>query len=323
METATVLFSEETPIRAEILMLGGETVGGAWLNPELEVALDAGPTLRIHASRISSISRSPDTPAAPSHANRQGSPADSSPPPIARLVPDNLVWIAPGVFTMGSPVEEPDRDLDEGPQTRVRLTRGFWMAKCEVTQEEYRALMETNPSLFVGDPHRPVERVRQRDAREYCLRLNRREQAADRLPPGYAYRLPTEAEWEYACRAGTTTRFSHGDDPEGRLLEDYAWLSANSESSTHPVGTRKPNAWGLHDLHGNVMEWCLDGSTGSLPGGEVVDFQAPPEGILRVARGGSWLYDAKACRSANRDSYSETTRSSDLGFRIVLAPIEP
>jgi formylglycine-generating enzyme required for sulfatase activity len=183
--------------------------------------------------------------------------------------------------------------------------------------------MGENPSLFLGDTRRPVERVRHREAMEYCRRLTRLQDANGELPEGYAYRLPTEAEWEHACRAGTTTRFSHGDDPQGHTLEAYAWFSANSGSSPQPVGTRQPNPWGLHDLHGNVLEWCLDGAGAALPGGEVVDYVAPPDGILRVARGGSWLYGAKACRSANRDSYGEANRGSDLGFRVVLARADP
>jgi formylglycine-generating enzyme required for sulfatase activity len=223
---------------------------------------------------------------------------------------------------MGSPVEEADRGLDEGPPTRVTLTRGFWMGRCEVTQTEYQVVMETNPSLFVGDPRRPVERVSWREALEYCDRLSRSERAAGRLPEDYAYRLPTEAEWEYACRAGTTARFSYGNDPDGYLLGSYAWFNGNSDSETHPVATREPNPWGLYDMHGNVLELCLDGATGTLPGGEVTDPRTPGDGLLRVARGGSWLYGPKSCRSANRDSYGESTRSSDVGFRVVLVPVE-
>jgi formylglycine-generating enzyme required for sulfatase activity len=155
---------------------------------------------------------------------------------------------------------------------------------------------------------------------DYCARLTRIREAQETLPPGYEYRLPTEAEWEYACRADTRSRFCFSDDPQERLIDDYAWFTGNSDSSTHPVGTRKPNPWGLHDMHGNVFGRCLDSATSSHPGRPARDYRAPVGGSLRIARGGSWLYGAKASRSANRDSYGETTRCSDLGFRIVLAP---
>src|SRR5690606_4368903 len=135
------------------------------------------------------------------------------------------------------------------------------------------------------------------------------------LPPGYIYRLPTEAEWEYACRAGTSTRFSYGDDPTTAALRDYAWFIGNSDSSSHPVGQLQPNPWGLHDMHGNVWEWCLDIWGASYPGGSIPDYTGPAEGWLRVARGGSWLYDPAFSRSANRDDYGPENRCSDIGFR--------
>ncbi len=316
-EIESISFSEGPSRRIEVRLLEGESRQGTWPDRNLEIALDIGLTLSLHPTRIARISRQllTNAPVVGGHRFATNDLAPSHFP--------GMVWIRAGTFTMGSPVEEADRDLDEGPLTQVTLTRGFWMGVREVTQAEYQAIMNTNPSLFVGDPQRPVEKVRHRDAREYCARLTQQHQAEGRLPEHHAYRLPTEAEWEYACRAGTSTRFSHGNDPELRQLEEYAWFNGNSNSSTHPVGTRKPNPWGLYDTQGNVLEWCLDGSTSELPGNTVVDYQAPAEGILRIARGGSWLYDAKACRSANRDSYSESTRSSDLGFRIVLAPVEP
>jgi ABC-2 type transport system ATP-binding protein len=318
-EIESVSFAHHQPLLASLRSADGRSVDGLWPDQDLEVVLELGLTLRVHPARLAAIQRPArwGSPAAPPDLTPTLGPTD---PGQAR---PGMVWIAPGEFVMGSPVDEQGRDLDEGPQTRVRISRGFWMGIHEVTQAEYQAVMGDNPSRFLGDARRPVERVRHRDAVEYCVRLTRLHDAAGALPCGHAYRLPTEAEWEYACRAGTTTRFSHGDDLQGHALEDYAWFSANSNSSTHPVGTRRPNPWGLHDLHGNVLEWCLDGAGAGLPGGEVVDYQAPAEGLLRIARGGSWLYGAKACRSANRDSYGESTRSSDLGFRVVLAPMDP
>jgi formylglycine-generating enzyme required for sulfatase activity len=232
-----------------------------------------------------------------------------------------MVWIEPGSFLMGSPAEETGRDPDEGPPTRVTITKGFWIAKCEVSQAEYQSVMDSNPSHAAGQPLRPVEKVTWFEAVEYCQRLTELEQSQGRLLEGYAYRLPTEAEWECACRAGTTTRFSYGDDRNETQLEDYAWFARNSESMTHNVATRRPNPWGLHDMHGNVWEWCLDRFEGKYPGGSITNRPMTAQGNLRVARGGSWLYEPKGCRSANRDDYGPGNRCSDVGFRVVLAPL--
>jgi formylglycine-generating enzyme required for sulfatase activity len=236
---------------------------------------------------------------------------------------EGLVWIPPGEFLMGSTAEEAGRDPDEGPQTKVRITQGFWMAKYEVTQTEYQRVIGLNPSHATGEPTRPVEYVNWFDAIAYCAKVNELAAAAGTLPKAYAYRLPTEAEWEYACRAGSTTRFCYGDDRSDVNLGDYAWFARNSESATHPVGAKKPNSWGLCDMHGNVWEWCLDRWEGALPGGVITNTPVSAKGGLRTARGGSWLYEGKSCRSANRDDYSPFNRCSDVGFRVVLAPAEP
>jgi formylglycine-generating enzyme required for sulfatase activity len=232
-----------------------------------------------------------------------------------------MVWVTPGEFTMGSPPEEIGRDPDEGPLTRVVFPQGFWISRHEVTQAEYQRVMQTNPSSTVGT-NLPVEKVSWFDAVNYCSRLTGIEEGAGHLPEGFAYRLPTEAEWELACRARTTTRFSYGDDPSDSELKDFAWFTRNSESAAHAVGSRRPNAWGIYDMHGNVWEWCLDRWEGALPGGTVTNQPVSSKGNLRVARGGSWLYEARACRSANRDDYSPWNRCSDLGFRVVLAPLD-
>jgi formylglycine-generating enzyme required for sulfatase activity len=195
------------------------------------------------------------------------------------------------------------------------------MTAHEITQADYESLMGRNPSQYTGENQRPVEKVNWQEATDYCRALNAREQAAGRLPDAHVFRLPTEAEWEYACRAGSTARFSHGDDPGYFETPSHAWCSHNSDSSTHPVGSRKPNDWGLFDMHGNVWEWCLDEWTGAYPGGTITNVVSTPKGALRVARGGSWLYDPRFSRSANRDSYGMLNRCSDVGFRVVLAPI--
>jgi formylglycine-generating enzyme required for sulfatase activity len=173
--------------------------------------------------------------------------------------PTNMVFIPPGTFRMGSPTNEVDRYEDEGPQTAVTISRGFWIGKYEVTQDEYQAVKGSNPSYFTGDSKRPVERVSWFDATNYCAKLTQREVAAGRIASNGVYRLPTQAEWEYACRGWTSDRrFSYGDDPGYSNLTRYAWYGGNSGGTTHPVGQKLPSPWGLYDIHGNVWEWCQD-----------------------------------------------------------------
>jgi formylglycine-generating enzyme required for sulfatase activity len=182
--------------------------------------------------------------------------------------------------------------------------------------------MGTNPSLFSmfkGSTNLPVEGVSWGDATNFCSRLTGRERQAGRLPTGYVYRLPTEAEWEYACRAGTTTRFSFGDDPQLAELGKYAWFDGNSANQTHPVGGKAPNPWGLYDMHGNVWEWCLDWKA-VYSGGSVTDPKGSISGSAHVLRGGSWFNLAWNCRSANRDFNFPDLLIGNRGFRLVLAP---
>ena len=233
--------------------------------------------------------------------------------------PANLVWIYPGMFTMGSPESEQDRSSEEGPQTKVTITKGFWMGKYEVTQGNYQEVLGSNPSFFTGDLQRPVEQASWYDATNYCGRLTERERQAGRLPPGHAFRLPTEAEWEYACRAGTTTRFFYGDDPDYTSLGQYAWFDDNSGGQTHAVGLKQPNPWGLYDIYGNVWEWCADWY-GAYPGGELTDPLGPLSGTSWARRGGRWGDGGFRCRSAYRLS-SGAGPSSHIGFRVVLASV--
>jgi formylglycine-generating enzyme required for sulfatase activity len=247
----------------------------------------------------------------------------------------NFVWISPGTFTMGSPSNEAGRSIIEGPQAAVTISQGFWMGKCELTQEDYLAVVGSNPSYFNGDRSgppdndqdygidltRPVEQVSWHDATNYCARLTELERIAGRIPTNYVYRLPTEAEWEYACRAGTTTRFYYGDDPGYTNLTNYAWYFDNSDM-THSVGQLLPNAWGLYDMAGNVWEWCQDWYD-AYPDGSRTDPQGAVTGTSRLWRGGGWFRIAQYCRSARRFNNLPTYTYDGLGFRVVLAFGQP
>jgi formylglycine-generating enzyme required for sulfatase activity len=267
--------------------------------------------------------------------------ADKSAPATARRfyravqtgAPTNLVFIPPGTFRMGSPTNEVDRVDDEGPQTAVTISRGYWMGKYLVTQGDYLAVVGSNPSYFStndwnGNPfppdlNRPVEEVSWFDATNYCGALTQRERAAGRIATNSLYRLPTEAEWEYACRAWTSTRFSYGDDPGYTNLTAYAWYADNSGGTTHAVGQKLPNPWGLYDMHGNVWEWCQDWY-GDCAGGIAVDPQGPPADFFHVIRGGDWECYARGCRSAYRSfNLLPDYRNPYIGFRVVLAPGQP
>jgi formylglycine-generating enzyme required for sulfatase activity len=237
--------------------------------------------------------------------------------------PTNLAFIPPGTFRMGSPTNEVDREpffpqIVEGPQTAVTISKGFWMGKYPVTQGEYLAVIGSNPSGFTGDTNRPVETVSWFNATNYCGKLTQNERAAGRISTNSVYRLPTEAEWEYACRGWTSTRFSYGDDPGYTNLTQYAWYDANSLATTHPVGQKLPNPWGLYDMHGNVGEWCQDWYA-PYPGGIAIDPQGPATGSARVGRGGLWLRSASYCRSAWRNAQPPNFMGDGGGFRVVLA----
>jgi formylglycine-generating enzyme required for sulfatase activity len=236
--------------------------------------------------------------------------------------PTNMVFIPPNTFRLGSPTNELNRQPDEGPQTTVTISRGFWMGKYEVTQREYLAVVGSNPSQFTGDLSRPVETVSFFDATNYCVLKTLQDLAAGRIPPGTHYRLPTEAEWEYAARAGTSTRFSFGDDLNETLLANNGWFMSNGGNMSHPVGLKAPNPWGLYDMAGNVYEWCSDWY-GPYPGGFATDPQGPASNAIgvKVIRGGAWDESESNCRSALRHVEGVHPFITDfiLGFRAVLA----
>ena len=210
-----------------------------------------------------------------------------------------------GTFRMGSPSSERGRSSDEN-QVSVTLSEDFWMAMTEVTQAQWQAVMGTNPSNSKSF-NRPVENVSWDDAQEFIKRVN----GSGVMPSGWKFALPTEAQWEYACRAGEAGPYAGG------TIEQVAWYSGNSAGQTHDVGTKQANAWGLHDMHGNVWEWCADWKDDTLPGG--TDPTGASSGSVRVDRGGSWGNGADYCRSAFRSGSTPGGRGSYLGFRLALS----
>jgi formylglycine-generating enzyme required for sulfatase activity len=212
-----------------------------------------------------------------------------------------FILIAAGVFTMG--------DGGRGEAYRVTISRPFYLGKYQVTQAQWVAVMGSNPSHFKGERN-PVENVSWNDAQTFIQRLNEQEDTGK-------YRLPTEAEWEYAARAGATSAYSFGNNP-GQLIR-CAWFKDNSDKQTHPVGELQPNAWGLYDMHGNVWEWVNDWY-GIYPASAVADPCGPSSGDSRVLRGGSWLNDAWYLRSASRCFYAPDYCLERFGFRLALYP---
>ncbi len=231
-----------------------------------------------------------------------------------------LVLIPAGHFDMGSPDDEAGRGSDEGPLHRVRIGRPFYMGRHEVTRAVWEKVTGSNPSYFKG-PKLPVEQVSWDDCQGFLKKLNALVKGPGR------FRLPTEAEWEWACRAGTRTRFCFGDADAD--LAAHAWYAANSGNTTHPAGGKQPNAWGLYDCHGNVWEWCSDwyGKYEANPWPGVFRWQSDPQGPAagsgRVLRGGSWDVTPVVCRSALRDLGGPSGRDDDVGFRVVLPAAGP
>ena len=216
-----------------------------------------------------------------------------------------MIWCGPGSFMMGSPKNEAGR-FDDEPIHPVTLTKGFWLGKYEITQEQWESVMGENHSKFKG-PKRPVENISWDDCHKFVDRVN--------VTFGGRARMPTEAEWEYACRAGSGAPVSGN----GHLI-DMAWFDRNSGSQTHPVGENQANAWGFYDMHGNVLEWCLDWF--SLPEGQAVDPRGPSTGVFKVLRGGCWFFYERDCRSAYRLKRDPSIRNCIFGFRLACSGSE-
>jgi formylglycine-generating enzyme required for sulfatase activity len=219
----------------------------------------------------------------------------------------DMIWCPPGTFLMGSPAAEEGREDNES-QHRVTLTKGFWLAQTECTQSQWKAVMGTSPSKFEG-PRLPVEQVTWEDAMEWCGKMNA---SAQDLLVGWTWTLPTEAQWEYACRAGLTGPYA------GTSLDGLGWYSSNSGDRAHPVGSKKANPWGFYDMHGNVFEWCLD-YYDDYPSGTVTDPSGATTGSGRVLRGGWWGHSARLCRSAYRNRNAPGYRYSSVGFRPAVS----
>jgi formylglycine-generating enzyme required for sulfatase activity len=220
-------------------------------------------------------------------------------------------WIPDGRFRMGSPSSERWRDSDE-VEHEVVFSRGFFLAETECTQGQWEAVMGSNPSTFKGKD-RPAEQVSWDDAMKFCRELTAVQRQEGVLPEGWEWRLPTEAEWEYAARAGTTGA-RHGE------LDAIGWYETNSGSETHGVKGKQANAWGLYDMIGNVWEWCGDWYGDYLTGSDT-DPTGPGSGSNRVGRGGSWFNDARLARSAHRSRGGPGIRNDNLGFRPALSSV--
>ena len=254
----------------------------------------------------------------------------NQPKVLTNSIDMKLVLIPKGKFMMGSPPDEKGSKENER-RHEVTISRDYHLGIHEVTQAQYKKIMGKNPSHFQGDAvaerhpetnrvvkevdsvNHPVEQVSWSDAVEFCQRLSA---LPEEKKAGRVYRLPTEAEWEYACRAGSQMAYSFGSDEKS--LVNFGWYGPNSKGMTHAVGLKKANAWGLYDMHGNVWEWCADWY-GEFPKGSATDPRGPEDGSIRVSRGGCWFFDAVSCRSAGRGRFGPSDRNVILGFRVALS----
>jgi formylglycine-generating enzyme required for sulfatase activity len=258
--------------------------------------------------------------------------ATKAPKRMTNSIGMQFVLVPAGEFLMGSPTWDKDGQPDERPQHKVRITRPFFLGACEVTQQEYERVMGVNPSSDQLSPQQPVETVSWFDAVQFCNRLSERDKVRAyyeisgekvTILGGNGYRLPTEAEWEYACRAGSKTKWSCGDDVQ--QLELYAWYKGNAGRRSHPVGEKAPNAFGLYDMHGHMWEWCWDWyGEEYYRQSPVDDPQGPGSGSKRIERGGDgWNNDPPHLRSAYRNHQFASSKFLDLGFRVARTSNEP
>jgi len=254
---------------------------------------------------------------------------------LGNKVTMKLALIPAGKFTMGSPDNEKHRSKNEGPQREVTISKPFYMGVYEVTQEQWTAVMGTTPwkgKLWKGKEYtkdgatHAASWISWEDATDFCKKLSTKTGPSTGLRAGMTVQLPTEAQWEYACRAGSKTRFCYGDDDDYSKLDDYAWWNNNawnigeSERYAHAVGQKKANDFGLYDMHGNVWEWCADWWEDSYANAGKADPTGPASGSYGVLRGGFFLDDRGCCRSACRVNRDPAVGWGDVGFRVVVAP---
>jgi formylglycine-generating enzyme required for sulfatase activity len=334
-------FKHVQPDRAnpELVLSGGVEVthvaGQAWAEPGVAAhdVRDGNLSGRVSVSGLVDVNRTglyvltytvSDTAGNLATANRKVRVTPPAPTTATYLVPTaanlEMIWVADGNFTMGSPTTEPGRSTttDRETEHNVTLTRGFYLGKYEVTQAQYAVVMSGNtnslnpsPSQWPNNPNRPVEKVSWDDVQIFLSRLNASEQAAGRLPSGWSYVLPTEAEWEYACRAGTTTAYSWGATIAS---SDANWNHGSDANQTENVGQYAANPWGFFDMHGNVFEWTADWYAVYSSGAQT-DPTGPASGSDRVVRGGAWRSTGAGLRSAGRVS-APGNRYYDVGFRV-------
>ncbi len=285
------------------LLVGLVLLGVSWFRP-------SSPPVRPEAT-AAAVSRGESAITATKHAALSKEIAVD----LGNGVKLEMVPIPAGEFMMGSPDADKDAGDNEKPQHRIRISRPFYLAKYPATQEQWEAVMGRNPSRFKG-PKNPVESVSWDDCQKFLEKLN-----AKSGPGGGKFQLPTEAQWEYACRAGSTTRYCFGDDESH--LGEYAWYDANSGGKPHPVGQKKPNAWELYDMHGSVWEWCADWyDRNYYKESPRDDPTGPTTGSSRVIRGCTPDSGARYCRSAFRRSYPPRSRLMILGLRVSRIPAE-
>jgi len=323
-EIKEVRLLPEGDITAIIAKTTGNPIRGGWETNELSLSLEMGQILpAVYKDQFARIlvGRARDLAPAQFGVRPLGAgESDAGLPGKAALLDEptltldlgkqatmKLALIPAGKLLMGSPGDEAGRDEDEGPPREVIISQPFYIGVHEVTQGQYEAIMGANPSKFV-DAAKPVESVSWEDAVEFCRRVSRRTHQP--------VALPTEAQWEYACRAGSKTRFGFSDDD--RQLSTYARYGQGAEAGTAAVGSKKPSAWGLHDMHGNVWEWCADWYASSYVNAATQDPTGPLSGQWRVLRGGSWANTWEGCRCAARNKSTPDVRYNGLGFRVVV-----